>query len=76
MSLAKRVRLNRLFAHPSGRLCSAPVDHSVSYTAPGVWEFLPIRRTLPAFNYVIRDGMRACEALGAAGPPGAKNSTA
>jgi fructose-bisphosphate aldolase, class I len=31
MDLAKRIRLNRLFAHPSGRLCSVAVDHFVGY---------------------------------------------
>jgi len=31
MDLAKKVRLNRIFAHPSGRLCSVAVDHFVGY---------------------------------------------
>jgi class I fructose-bisphosphate aldolase len=31
MDLAKRVRLNRIFAHPSGRLCSVAVDHLIGY---------------------------------------------
>ena len=31
MDLAKRVRLNRIFAHPSKRLCSVAVDHFVGY---------------------------------------------
>jgi class I fructose-bisphosphate aldolase len=31
MSLGKQVRLNRLFAHPSGRLCSAAIDHFPIY---------------------------------------------
>ena len=31
MDLAKQVRLNRLFAHPSKRLCSVAVDHFVGY---------------------------------------------
>jgi class I fructose-bisphosphate aldolase len=31
MDLAKQIRLNRLFAHPSGRLCSVAVDHFVGY---------------------------------------------
>lgn len=31
MDLAKRIRLNRIFAHPSGRLCSVAVDHFVGY---------------------------------------------
>jgi fructose-bisphosphate aldolase, class I len=31
MNLGKLIRLNRLFAHPSGRLCSVAVDHFVGY---------------------------------------------
>jgi len=31
MDLAKRVRLNRIFSHPSGRLCSVAVDHFIGY---------------------------------------------
>lgn len=31
MDLGKQVRLNRIFAHPSGRLCSVAVDHFIGY---------------------------------------------
>jgi len=31
MNIGKRIRLNRLFAHPSGRLCSLAIDHLVAY---------------------------------------------
>jgi len=31
MGLGKQIRLNRLFAHPSGRFCSVAVDHFVGY---------------------------------------------
>ncbi len=31
MDLAKKVRLNRIFGHPSGRLCSVAVDHFIGY---------------------------------------------
>jgi fructose-bisphosphate aldolase, class I len=31
MNLGRMIRLNRLFAHPSGRLCSVAVDHFVGY---------------------------------------------
>ncbi|MGO9239943.1 MAG: class I fructose-bisphosphate aldolase [Bryobacteraceae bacterium] len=31
MGLGKRVRLGRLFGHPSGRLCSVAVDHFLGY---------------------------------------------
>lgn len=31
MNLGKRIRLNRLFSHASGRLCSVAVDHFIGY---------------------------------------------
>ena len=31
MNIGKQIRLNRLFAHPSGRLCSVAVDHFIGY---------------------------------------------
>jgi fructose-bisphosphate aldolase, class I len=31
MGVGKKVRLNRLFSHPSGRLCSVAVDHFIGY---------------------------------------------
>ena len=31
MSVGKQVRLNRIFDHPSGRLCSVAVDHFIGY---------------------------------------------
>ena len=31
MNTGKLVRLNRLFSHPSGRLCSVAVDHFIGY---------------------------------------------
>jgi class I fructose-bisphosphate aldolase len=33
MNTGKLVRMNRLFAHPSGRLCSVAVDHFIGYAA-------------------------------------------
>ena len=44
MSLGKLVRLNRLFSHPSGRLCSVAVDHFIGYAAglpPGLRQIRP-----------------------------------
>jgi class I fructose-bisphosphate aldolase len=32
MNIGKRTRLNRLFAHPSGNLCSVAVDHFIGYS--------------------------------------------
>ncbi len=50
MSLGKRVRLNRLFSHPSGRLCSVAVDHFIGYH-----ERLPtnLRRIAPTLVAVV-----------------------
>jgi class I fructose-bisphosphate aldolase len=31
LNIGKRIRLNRLFSHPSGRLCSIAVDHFIAY---------------------------------------------
>src|SRR5579859_335527 len=31
MSLGKKIRLNRIFSDPSGRLCSAAIDHFTIY---------------------------------------------
>lgn len=31
MGLGKQIRLNRIFAHPSGRLCSVAIDHFTVY---------------------------------------------
>ena len=31
MNIGKQIRLNRIFAHPSGRLCSVAVDHFIGY---------------------------------------------
>src|SRR5262245_29999081 len=31
MGLGKQIRLNRIFSHPSGRLCSVAVDHFMIY---------------------------------------------
>ena len=48
MSIGKRIRLNRLFSHPSGRLCSVAVDHFIGYgegIPPGLAH---IRQTLAA----------------------------
>jgi len=31
MGVGKQIRLNRIFSHPSGRLCSVAVDHFIGY---------------------------------------------
>jgi fructose-bisphosphate aldolase, class I len=42
MSIGKEVRLNRIFGHPSGKLCSVAVDHFIGYAEglpPGLRSF-------------------------------------
>jgi class I fructose-bisphosphate aldolase len=48
LSIGKTIRLNRLFAHPSGRFCSVAVDHFINYGQglPDALEQMP--RTLQA----------------------------
>jgi len=49
MGIGKNVRLGRLFAHPSGRLCSVAVDHFINYTKGRLPDGLrPIGRVLAA----------------------------
>jgi class I fructose-bisphosphate aldolase len=31
MNLGKKIRFNRIFSHPSGRLCSVAIDHFIGY---------------------------------------------
>lgn len=48
MNVGKLIRLNRLFSHPSGRLCSVAVDHFIGYAQglpPGLRQ---IKATLAA----------------------------
>lgn len=47
MSLGKHVRLNRLFAHPTRRLCSVAVDHWFGYRSAGAsLDLVDLPRTL------------------------------
>ena len=48
MNLGKRIRLNRIFAHPSGRLCSIAVDHFIGYNEGLPGGLRDIRTTLAA----------------------------
>jgi len=50
MSLGKTVRLNRLFSHPTGRLCSVAVDHFIGYGA-GLPD--PIQRMTPTLQSIV-----------------------
>jgi DhnA family fructose-bisphosphate aldolase class Ia len=34
MNISKKIRLNRIFSHPGGRLCSVAVDH---FIGSGKW---------------------------------------
>lgn len=48
MDLGKLVRLNRIFSHPSGRLCSVAVDHFIGYQQGLPDGLRPIQSTLAA----------------------------
>jgi fructose-bisphosphate aldolase, class I len=48
MSLGKKVRLGRLFSHPSGRLCSVAIDHFMGYNLGLVPGLRHLRETLAA----------------------------
>lgn len=48
MNLGKLVRLNRIFSHPSGRLCSVAIDHFIAYGDGLVPGLRHIRPTLAA----------------------------
>jgi class I fructose-bisphosphate aldolase len=52
VALAKRIRLNRLFRHASGRLCSVAVDHFLGYH----YNMPPGLANLPAAIAAIVDG--------------------
>jgi class I fructose-bisphosphate aldolase len=51
VNIGKLIRLNRLFAHPSGRFCSVAVDHFIGYGAglpPGLRRIQPTLAALVA----------------------------
>jgi class I fructose-bisphosphate aldolase len=48
MNVGKLTRLNRIFSHPSGRLCSIAVDHFIGYTEGLPDGLRPIQKTLAA----------------------------
>jgi class I fructose-bisphosphate aldolase len=48
MSVGKLARLNRIFSHPSGRLCSAAVDHFIGYEGGLPLGLRHIKHTLSA----------------------------
>ena len=48
MNIGKLTRLNRIFSHPSGRLCSIAVDHFIGYTEGLPDGLRPIQKTLAA----------------------------
>jgi fructose-bisphosphate aldolase, class I len=48
MNLGKRIRLNRIFSHPTGRLCSIAVDHFIGYNEGLPGGLRDMRSTLAA----------------------------
>lgn len=66
MNIGKRVRLNRLFAHPSGNLCSVAVDHYIGY-GDGLPDGLRrIRSTLAAVAAASPDAVTMHKGIAAA----------
>jgi class I fructose-bisphosphate aldolase len=66
MSLGKKIRLNRIFAHPSGRLCSVAIDHLLGYDAgmpPGLRHF---KQTLAAVVAGMPDAVTIHKGMAAA----------
>jgi class I fructose-bisphosphate aldolase len=53
MNIGKLVRMNRIFSHPSGRLCSVAVDHFINY-GHGLPEGL--RRIGPTLAAIVAGG--------------------
>jgi class I fructose-bisphosphate aldolase len=57
MNIGKRIRLNRIFSHPSGRLCSIAVDHfncvreAARFDFPVICHIYP--RKLPEATQII-----------------------
>ena len=69
MNLGKLVRLNRLFAHRSGRLCSVAVDHFIGYAMglpPGLRQ---IKETLAALVAGQPDAVTMHKGIAAAAWP-------
>ena len=52
MSTGKKVRLNRLFAHPSGRFFSAAVDHFIAYGDSKIPDGL--RNVVDTLEHIVR----------------------
>lgn len=48
MGLGKQIRLNRIFANPSGNLCSVAIDHYIGYQAGIPAGLQDLRKTLQA----------------------------
>jgi fructose-bisphosphate aldolase, class I len=54
LGIGKSIRLGRLFAHPSGRLCSIAVDHFINYTKGKLPEGL--RHIGPVLEKIVAGG--------------------
>jgi fructose-bisphosphate aldolase, class I len=66
MGIGKRTRMNRIFAHASGRLCSAAVDHFIGY-AEGLPDGLrQIQPTLAAIVAARPDAVTMHKGIAAA----------
>jgi class I fructose-bisphosphate aldolase len=66
MNTGKLVRLNRLFSHPSGRLCSVAVDHFIGYPEGLPAGLRHIGRTLQAIVAAQPDAVTMHRGIAAA----------
>ncbi len=57
MNIGKRIRLNRIFSHPSGRLCSIAVDHFIGYSEGLPAGLRDMRATLAAICSAAPDAV-------------------
>jgi fructose-bisphosphate aldolase, class I len=66
MQIGKLVRLNRIFSHPSGRLCSVAVDHFIGYPEALPAGLRHIARTLKAIVAARPDSVTMHKGVAAA----------
>ncbi len=66
MSLGKTVRINRIFSHPSGNLCSVAVDHFMGYDAGLTAGLRDVKSTLAAIMPGAPDAVTLHKGMAAA----------
>lgn len=69
MNLGRLIRLNRIFSHPSGRLCSVAVDHLMGYSQQVPPGLLHIKSTLAAVVSGMPDAVTMHKGIAASAWP-------